>query len=373
MYNKKENLPKQFFISVKLNSFLLPTTLKLRNSLSYLVKILKLLQIWSSAGIVSFWVIMIFYTLFLGRNQVVMNETIYENYRYVGKPNTAQLSSLEGRGLTTYGNNGLIVNKRLKPGTRRILFIGDSFVKAVQVSDREKFTEIVEQDWNQAHSDDPIQTLNLGLGGQHLDTYLSFARPIDRYFKPDLIFVVLNRNDFDDLAQDPARLAQVVEGVTEPLVEPEDQLAFADLVNQLGVRSFFGKLQLQTYGFLAKGSNAPPVEAAGQTGHFTNAVDIQLKGLKKIWGERLVIIYVTWFTNMAKDDPPPGAYKDTILDEIKKQNIALVNLYPPLWRAFQTHRPPFGFNNSNLGQGHLNQYGHKVVAAEIMKYLEGRL
>ncbi|MCB0213359.1 MAG: hypothetical protein KDJ52_28710, partial [Anaerolineae bacterium] len=257
-----------------------------------LKKIFKLVQIWTVSGIASFLMIMIFYTLLFGRNQVTLNETIYENYRYVGKPNTYQLSSSEGYGMTTYGENGLIVNKPLNPDAKRLLFIGDSFVKAVQVSDQNKFTELVEQQWNSAHPDRPIQSLNMGLGGQHIDTYLSFSQNMDEYFQPDLVFITLNRNDFENLSDEHerAKFTAINQGIDKPLVKPDEMSYLEQAVNYLGVRSFFGQLQAQTYGFLKQQNASNQALASSEQADVLQKDDIavQLKALKHIWGDRLV-------------------------------------------------------------------------------------
>ncbi|MCB0166215.1 MAG: hypothetical protein KDI79_18435 [Anaerolineae bacterium] len=339
-----------------------------------LKKLIKLVQIWTVSGIASFLMIMIFYTLLFGHNQLIPNERIYENYRYVGKPNTYQLSSIEGYGITTYGENGLIVNKTLNPEAKRLLFIGDSFVKAVQVSDQDKFTEVLEHEWNSLHPDQPVQSLNLGLGGQHIDTYLSFSQNMDDYFQPDLVFIVLNRNDFENLADEQAKLTAINQGVDKPLVEAEEMSYFEYAVNYLGVRSFFGQLQAQTYGFLKQQNASNQALASTEQPDILRKDDVavQLKALKQIWGQRLVIIYVTWFGDMAKDAPSPDTFEDNVLIELEQQGIPVINLYPSFWNAFKQYKPPFGFDNSNLGRGHLNQYGHYLVAQEIMKYLENR-
>ena len=340
----------------------------------------RLLRIWGSATLVSFLAIIVVYTLFFGRNKVVLNETIYENHRFVGQPGTFQISTSEGYGITSYGEDGLIVNKTLDPTVFRVLFMGDSFVKAKHVPDHEKFTEIVERAWNATHPAGPIQTLNLGLGGQSMSTYLSFGDNMDRRFHPDLVFVLINRNDFRTLAKDPRKLELVAQGLTKPLTEPETSTAPQDFVNWLGFRSFFGQLQAQTYGFLSSGSRADEAEPVQENSPLMNteqekspltnteAVAIQLKALREIWGDRLVIIYRVSLPHMGRD--APATYEDDVLREVERQGIPIISLYQPFWQAFQERTPPTGFNNSILGEGHFNRYGHQLVAEEIIQFME---
>lgn len=347
---------------------------------SWLTRAGRLVVTWVSAATVAFTAIMIVFTLFFGRNKVVLNETIYEGHRFVGQAGQTQLSTREGHGLTTFGENGLIVNKELDPTAYGVLFVGDSFVRAKQVADKDKFTEIVERSWNAAHPDKPIQTLNLGLGGQSIPTYLSFGRNMDQHFQPELVFLMLSEDDFMDLKRRPKKLDQVAASVAKPdgskliLTEPETANALHHLVNDLGIRSFFGQLQLQTHNFLTLGRTdsqaepgKPPDSAMyAETGD--EKVRIQLQALQDIWGDRLVILYKPPINNMGRGEPPD--YRNTITVEMESLGIPYINLYPPLLKAFQQKRPPMGFANSIIGRGHLNQYGHALVAEEIVKFME---
>ena len=335
-----------------------------------LVKVVKLLGIWFGAGLTSFLLIMLVYTLFVGHNKLIRDYTIYEGHRFVGYPGASQLSTSEGYGLTTYGEHGLIVQKTPNPNVYRVLFIGDSFVKAKQVSDQEKFTELVERDWNAQHPDRLIQTLNLGLGGQDMRTYLSFGPNMDAQFQPDLVFVWLSQSDFQRIAKSPEKLEKVTQGLTEPLTSPERSWVAQDVINTLGVRSFFGQLQAQTFAFVkddqAAVAEAAPPETALASG--VSPIDVQLAALQAIWGDRLVLIYRRNVPDMGRD--APANYEDHILTASQTYDIPLIDIYPLFWRAFQERKPPVGFQNSILGQGHMNRYGHQLIADEVIRFME---
>jgi hypothetical protein len=331
----------------------------------------RLIWIWSISLIISFLIIMVIYTQFFGRKQIVLNQTIYEGYRYVSYPGSYQLYTAEGYGITSNGENGLVVNKALNPDAFRILFIGDSYVDARQVSDHEKFSEIVERNWNLAHPEMPIQSLNLGLGGQNMATYLSFGRNMDTHFQPKLVFMMVSDDDFKSIANKPKQLEKVAQGLTKPLVEPETYTTIEDLTNRTRYRSFLGKLRAQTYGFLHIGDTVE-----GQAGPKKQvpldpeAVSVQLEALREIWGDRLVILYRMPIPNLGEG--APATYEDEVLNEIEKHEIPVINLYQPFLSAYQERTPPHGFNNSVLGQGHCNQYGHQLIAGEIISFLEAR-
>jgi hypothetical protein len=347
----------------------------------------RLVWTWGAMSIAALLFIAVVYTAFFGRNKVTLNETIYENHRLVGQPGAAQLATGEGYGLTTFGENGLIVDKDLDPDAYRIVFIGDSFVKAKQVSDRYKFTELVEQTWNSSHPDRPIQTLNLGLGGQDMSTYLSFGPNIDRHYAPDLVFLYANPNDFRVLARQPGKIAKIAEGLSSPLTHPQTPSALEDLTNRLGVRSFLGRLQHQWFGFRAMGTLAqkkaaaaaaarapvsPQPAAEGKViqirGIDEQSLNVQLDALQHMWGDRLVVIYGMTVPQLGRD--APDTYQDQVMRAMEQKGIPAISLYEPLLAAFRERRPPTGFDNSILGTGHYNRTGHQLIAGEIIRFLE---
>jgi lysophospholipase L1-like esterase len=192
---------------------------------------------------------------------------------------------------------------------------------------------------------------------------------MDTHFQPDLVFIMLNKNDFRTLAKSPKKLVMVAKGTTETLVKPDNQTFIEDMINDLGYRSFFGKLQAQTYGFLYTKNATQTEPPTDNDSHLTKqAISIQLAALQKDWGERLVVIYKVSVPDFGKDAPP--TYDDEVLHQLRALDIPIINLYEPMLNAFQKKKPPTGFNNSILGQGHYNQYGHQLIAREILKYLE---
>ena len=101
-----------------------------------------------------------------------------------------------------------MVDKVVNFDVPRLLFIGDSYVEAKQVSNPDKFTELLESEWNAAHADQPIQTLNMGLAGDDLRSYISFGPNMDKVFAPNLVFVMLKQQALLTLIADPAPLEQ---------------------------------------------------------------------------------------------------------------------------------------------------------------------
>ena len=158
------------------------------------------------------------------------------------------------------------------------------------------------------------------------------------------------------------------------------------MINDIGLRSLFGQLQSQTFAFIDNETASQPVEAAdlqyiyaekkepasAKTVSVQEAADdpfaVQLRALQDIWGDRLVLIYRVRVPDLGRD--APATIDHPLLDSSDQLEIPLLNLYPLFLQLTQEKRPPFGFNNSVLGTGHLNAFGHQKVAEEIVRFME---
>ena len=335
---------------------------------SYAQKYLRLGVMWGAAFVLAFVLIALVYRQFYGRDRTVINEAIYENYITVGEPGYAYYQTAEGHGLTSYGENGLIVDKTIQSDTYHILFQGDSYVKSAQVSDPDKFTEIIEREWNEQYPSAAIQTLNLGMEGLDLRYYLSFADNIDNMYHPDKLFLMLGENDFKSIAADPDLLQQVAAGdFDEPLVKPVQNSLFKTVTNDIGMRAFMRQLKTQIQGF-SQQNTATEEDALATESLDREAVRIQLQALQSLWGDRLVILYFVWIPDLGEG--LPETYDDMIMEEMDALGISYVSLYESFRAAFAAHTPPTGFNNSLIGHGHWNRLGHQLAADEIVGYLK---
>lgn len=76
------------------------------------------------------------------------------------------------------------------PGVRRILYLGDSFTEAVQVSEQDGVTSRLETALN-ARGGDRYEVLNAGVGGWGTGQQLVYLREEGYRYQPDLVVVML--------------------------------------------------------------------------------------------------------------------------------------------------------------------------------------
>ncbi len=55
----------------------------------------------------------------------------------------------------------------------------------------------------------------------------------------------------------------------------------------------------------------------------------------------------------------------------EKENIDFINMEDRFVEEYKNNNVlPYGFSNTKIGTGHLNKYGHLMMAEEIKRYLE---
>ena len=347
-----------------------------RSAQAQLLRVGRLLAIWLGGGLLALLVVAGAYTALIAHNRADFNAAIYENYRIVNLPGTTELFRHEGNGRTSYGQNGLVVNKTVNFDVPRLLFVGDSYVEAKQVSDPDKFTELVESDWNAAHAGQPIQTLNMGLAGDDLRSYISFGPNMDEAFAPNLVFVMLKQQDLLPLIADPAPLQQWQADPTFRLAKPEKLSPIQQIISDTPFRQFFLRMVQQTQGFAPSDDSDRKtaqaelnVSGSDMLAGYEAEVAAQLGALQRIWGDRLVIIYNANVPGIGEEAAPTFT-EDTFVREATRLGIPVVNIYEPMVAAFRNHQPPRGFQNSTLGVGHFNRTGHQIIADSLLTYLQ---
>lgn len=83
-----------------------------------------------------------------------------------------------------------------RPGTRRVLVIGDSFVWGYGVEERETFAKVLET--GLAHRDVDVDVINGGVAGYGTDQELLWLRSEGVRYRPDLVILVMCGNDDDE-------------------------------------------------------------------------------------------------------------------------------------------------------------------------------
>jgi len=313
---------------------------------------------WTFAFLTGFILVGTFYSVFLGREYVTFENSIYDGILSVNEQGTRQIAGMEGYGITTYGPEGQVVSKPIKENVTRLVFWGDSFVKAIQVSNQKKFSELVDSTWNASNRNTPVQSINIGLDGLDTRAFLQFSENVNSIYAPDYIFLMLGNADFLHISKNPNLMNKVRSGNYDDLVSP------------------MSRLKRQTFAFWNNQSTKQQGPNKEGTAHLLDAnlqesIQLQLRALKNIWGDKLVILYRQRVTDFGRN--PEEGKATELYQALVEESVRFINTYDPLLAATVEGSSPYGFINFPLGTGHLNEIGHKAVANSVLVFLENKI
>jgi hypothetical protein len=296
-------------------------------------------------------------------------------------------------------------------GTYRIAVLGDSFAEARQVAQEDAFWSLLGHDLGTCPGlgGKKVEVLNFGVGGYGTAQELLTLRKDALRFSPDLVLLAFYPgNDFEDNSKElSARESWRMP--TPYYVHSNGKLVLDNSFRQSrGHRLFYEAVQhLRVLELLnearrnwevkmnsasametqqnpgpdtAGGIYAPPVDAAWQEAwQITEELLGQFNQDVRSSGARFVVTTISMPTQVYPDAAKRQAierrlgvedlfYSDRRISEIgKKYGFPVINLAEPLQRIATAKRIYLhGFENSVMGEGHLNEAGHRHSAGVLV-------
>lgn len=261
----------------------------------------------------------------------------------------------------------------------RALVMGDSFAEALQVNDRELFSNAL------ASSLVPdglhLDVVNAGRAASSLADYACRAESFERLFSPRWVVVLLNETDFStDAFSTRVGFARFLRGgsvlgCVGPTLPPPPprrgpfRTVAHDARTALGLPdTLLSRLKAR----IAADEERSPVFFAGKafassesSGPGTEApIEEELGILRSAWGPELSLLYLSSFNpaNLAEPDP----LERRVEAASKKLGIRYHGLREEFEDLARRRVAPYGFSNTRLNAGHMNADGH-AAAARILR------
>ena len=270
--------------------------------------------------------------------------------------------SYEGHSDEVYDGYGFN-NDALPPlmPSQRLLILGDSFVEAEQVPRHENFV-------SRLNALSYLFAYNAGYSGADPRSFSTLVSGLVSVIHPTTLVLCVNADDFSSLRGAKLPSHAQPKGLKlwlQPL------FAHSALATHLNWK-YKPILQAWWKRWKLKFSKGKPTALAYQHQQLQRlswaAILKQLKAYH-------VPIYVVPFPAIHYEPNRRAvAVKDIRLEQLvmvaKEQGIPVLRMEPLFIRDFQdTGKVAFGFMNSHLGTGHLNEHGHLLVARAIMQNL----
>lgn len=273
-----------------------------------------------------------------------------------------------------------------RPGKLRTLFLGDSMTFAAQVPADANFVARVGRLLPR------LETINAGrdaLGPQDWPALLGRLEPAIR---PDLIVLMVSRGDAFDLRDAGVTVRRDVSGRPTGLTRaPSGRDALQERLEPVMRRSALATFLVRRAnseatalrtgdswtGWMIRGGKATIAgRNSGAEQLDRPAIAAQLDDILSLvrQGPRIVIVALPAYRYEAhgKVELEPRSRAEAGLFEAAARRAAIpfVDVGPAMAAAYaRTGQPLTGFRNSRLGEGHLNAWGHEVVADAIARGL----
>ena len=266
----------------------------------------------------------------------------------------------------------------------KIAVIGNSFVEGAQLPNAFRFTDLLERKLKDMGRD--VLVMNFGVGGQNIINYLDQTRYILKRFKPEVLVIGLNDTSnfmhtrqvsfYQDQRYSYTSTQQGVTYSATPLTPLEQRYRWLkSLLRQSWlVRATFEAIQavrvnVTGYRHNAK-TNACPLPFDMQNDTSRQAFDLTARlvaDIQKLAAERLLLLQIPGDDQVRQNNGIPGCDfslpETRLADFAASHDIALVQALPRLRRS----QAPTHYSG-----GHLNQLGHKLIAAQLATSIANR-
>jgi len=298
--------------------------------------------------------------------------------RFAYIPGARTLSSGEGFAEIRYNSLGL---RGPEPDLDRHPFVvitGDSFTEADSMPDRELFTAVAQQNLGQRGRN--VQVVNAGRNGDDFFQQLILLDRIFRPHHPDLVVLQVDEWMLDWIDRPQPFQFRVTEDELleiEP-PQPRSESPWRTRIRRPVYYSALANLIVLRYFNLVRPDDirlpmapTPPQAPFRDLTSKQDLLRVTLRTLQKNY-PNLAILYLPKlsYPQLVQTDPNELLFLGTA----NALGLSVYNPLEALKADYVTRRKPhFGFHNSGMGAGHLNQDGHKVVGDFLAKVISENL
>jgi hypothetical protein len=300
-------------------------------------------------------------------------------YGWVFQPHARVVSSTEGWSVRHTNSMGLLDDELRSPRARvRGVLLGDSFAEALQVAQDADFESVAER------RVPGLEVVNAGHSGRSPVQYALWLEEYGPRLAPDVVIVQLGDWDLADVIRHASaeRRAAAARGAVERVAGAGDDGLLVRLWRRLAGHSALvgvtwrrttqlltdsrAQLAKRIHGAGAPTNDpAPPALADPRLAALMDSLHLRLAA----HAPRLIYLYlpeVDYFgSRHGYRDPPTAAFLHAFAT---RNHATLVDPIAEFLEEFRrTGQPLHGFQNSVLGEGHLNAVGHRVAGEQLAR------
>ncbi|MBE7046076.1 MAG: hypothetical protein E7396_01535 [Ruminococcaceae bacterium] len=277
-----------------------------------------------------------------------------------------------GYGVTdSLGYNNVYYDDYTSPD---VIVMGSSHMEAVHVPARNTCTSVMDKLFAEDdNADNNIKCLNIGRSGSFFDQSVSYFETVAKHFDTAKYIIVETKSLGWTIEQFEGMLNQKYR-------------------KQMGPRSFAANVTVavpylrlfvkQTEELFLQDKSADPLPLSttqDKVEYATkmNEVVKMMASQAKEHGKQLVILHHNTFSyeeqQNAKSDDDPEQMK-VLEDSCAENDVILVDVTDEFVDHYKnTYEVAYGFANSEIGEGHLNKVGHRIIGEELYKAINDHI
>ncbi|MBQ4530072.1 MAG: hypothetical protein IJA36_05620 [Lachnospiraceae bacterium] len=293
----------------------------------------------------------------------------------VWEPNTVVVNFLEGGGITRVDSHGYTNPWGKELDDELVLCIGASYVQSKEVMENKKYTSLLNE---MLTSEDKLKVYNLSR-----DAYLypeivaGFSAAIQEFPQTKVAVIDISNTDYS--------LEELKKALIQREYSPEqtgDKL-YAELPAiekiKIKVKDYFPitsilkhqMSQMQGEGVDVTGATKRTQEVS--EAQYGEALDATMKQMREAFSGEIIILYhpsvlLNEDGSMSLNQPK---YRDVFEEMCQQNGIVFADMGDDFLQAYEERKEvPYGFQNVTIGEGHLNKYGHKMIAKRLYDLIE---
>lgn len=289
----------------------------------------------------------------------------------VRRPNAVLIHGTEGYGMTKLDANGFAnVNKLLQE--EYVLVMGSSHTQGKEVGTNKNFTTIL-NNYLVGSNSEKLAVYNVASDGNFLPSILKrFSAGIEEFDNAKTVVIEISKTDFlpEALAHASEQIHYNADETASKLFQNMDKKSkIKNVIKEWMplVSLYKTKLETMSESSLSNGDKMYDTEEYDRVIHST------LELIRSVYEGNIIVLYHP-NVQISRDGKLECVRSETIntfQNACEDNNIIFVDTGDAFVKYYNEYSMvPYGFANTTMGSGHLNEVGHKIIADELYKVLK---
>ena len=310
------------------------------------------------AGCIAIIVLSVFIDIYCNSGIHINNQSGATDYTY--EPGRHSTNYSEGFSQLTFDNNGF--NNAIVPDHIDTLLLGSSHMAALNVDGDESVVYHLNSDY-------ALNAYNIGVSGHTVYRIASNLGKAVEVYDPGQRVII----ETDTIQLDAAQMNAVIDESATPIKVYDSGILFWIQKNISSIKFLYKQIGLWRD---ADHAVAKSEKVDYNTRDYISSLNAFLSKIRADAGDLDVIIFYHSKTQIDRDgnyvDPTDPDARTAFIAACEANNITFLDMTESFENLYnEEHILAHGFANTAVGYGHLNEYGHALIAEELARVIQG--